>query len=464
MEKSTLGTSGGVRLPVTEQLARLTANFAFSELPTEVVFLAKQCFLDWLGVTLAGSRQPLATILQDEIAEQGGNPQASILGTRNRASAQQAALVNGAASHALDYDDVVTSMTGHPSVPVFPALFALAESRGGNGRDFITAFAAGFEVECRMGLLVNPEHYSRGFHSTGTLGTFGAAAACARLLSLDQGQIQHALGIAAAQASGLKSMFGTMCKPFHAGKAAANGLLAATLAGRGFISNPEAIESDQGFAATQTTSYQPDQALAGFASGFALREVLFKYHAACYGTHSSIESILKMREQDGLRAEDVESIQLRVPISALSMCNIAEPQTALEGKFSLRFTTALALGYDETGEAAFTDARVHDPSLTALRDLVTVTADESLVEFANEVTVKLKDGRELHEAVDVNTPASDLHRQWQRLSSKFRGLAGPVVGMEATEALLAAVSRLDELADMRTLARLCVPARVAALA
>ena len=171
-----------------------------------------------------------------------------------------------------------------------------------------------------------------------------------------------------------------------------------------------------------------------------------------------------MREQDGLKPRDVESIQLRVPVGALSMCNIQEPHTALEGKFSLRFTTALALGFDDTGESAFTDARVADPSLTALRDLVSVVGDNAVAGFGTEVTVHLKDGRELREAVDVNTPASDLQRHWQRLSAKFRGLAAPIVGTEAAEALLAAVTRLDELADMRTVARLCVPARVEAIA
>ncbi len=448
-------------LPVTEMLARMGAAVRYADLPADVVFLAKQCLLDWLGVTLAGSGEPLARILRAEVEEEGGNPQASLLGAGGRVSMQQAALVNGAASHALDYDDVHTAMSGHPSVPVFPGLFALAENRGASGAELLAAFVAGFETECRLGLLVSPGHYGAGFHATGTLGTFGSAAACAHLLGLDEEQWRHALGIAAAQAAGIKSMFGTMCKPFHAGKAAANGLLAATLAQRGFISNPQAIETEQGFAATQTTTVSPDRFAAGLPNEFALRGVLFKYHAACYGTHSSIESILRLRELRGLQADDVKAIELRVQPGALSMCNIAEPHTALEGKFSLRFTTALALGYDDTGEAAFTDQRVADPRLVALRDRVTVVGDAAAT-GGTLVTVELNDGTMLKESVNVNIPAVDLDLQWQRLVTKFGGLAAPIIGAAAAEELLMEVAQIERMPDVSALAALCVPAALLA--
>ncbi len=456
MSEPTSDSSSPVSQAVTGALAKLAAGYRFADLPPDVVFLAKQCFLDWIGVALAGSREPLAAILREEIEEQGGDPQASIIGTYRRASTQQAALLNGAASHALDYDDVHTAMSGHPSVPVFPGLFALAEWRAASGRDFLTAFVAGFETECRVGLLVNPGHYSAGWHATGTLGAFGSAAACAWLLSLDEDRWAHALGIAAAQAAGLKSMFGTMCKPLHAGKAAANGLLAASLAARGFTSNPEALEAAQGFAATQTTTFNPDRCLAGPAGSFAIRSVLFKYHAACFGTHSTIEGILRMKEEQQLTGESVRAIQLRVPPGALSMCNIAEPRTALEGKFSLRFTAALALGFGHASETAFTDARVNDPELVRLRNRVTVVGDGSAAD-GTDVSVELLDGRVLHEVVNVNEPATDLERQWQRLATKFRGLATPIIGSDRAEELITTVAHLDDIADIGAVARLCTP-------
>lgn len=439
--------------PLTAILAEAGARVRFRDLPPDVVFLARQCVLDWAGVALAGSSQPLSGLLLDEILDQGGHQQATLVGIGRKVAMQQAALFNGAASHALDYDDVNSAMAGHPTVPVLPGLFALAESRHASGEDLIAAFVAGFETECRLGLLVNPGHYAKGWHATGTLGTFGSAAACASLLGLDAERWQHALGIAAAQAAGLKSMFGTMCKPFHAGKAAANGLLAASLAARGFTSNPQAIETHQGFAATQTPAMQIEQFLAGPPESFAIRSVLFKYHAACYGTHSTIEGILRLKAAHQLSAANVEAIHLQVPEAALSMCNIQEPTTALEGKFSLRFTAALALETDDTGEAAFTDERVRDPGLRSVLERVAVTGDPGFM-GGTEVTVKLRDGRSLGTQVDVNIPASDLDLQWQRLASKFTGLAAPVVGAGRAGQLLTSISRLEEVPDVGELTAL----------
>lgn len=440
--------------PVTSTLASLGRGMWHDALPDDAVFLAKQCVLDWLGVTLAGSHEPLSQILLAEIEEQGGHPQSTLFGQSRRATMQQAALFNGSASHALDYDDVNTAMAGHPTVPVMPAVFALAEHHRASGRDLIAAFAVGFETECRLGLLMNPGHYAKGWHATGTLGTFGSAAACSALLGLDHERWTHALGIAAAQAAGLKSMFGTMCKPFHAGKAAANGLLAASLAARGFTSNPEAIEVEQGFAWTQTTEPQLERFFAGPATGLALRAMLFKYHAACYGTHSAIEGVLRLKTAHHLSPADVSAIHLLVPESALSMCNIQDPQTGLEGKFSLRFTSAVALATDDTSEAAFTDAAVREASLRTLLQRVSVSGTAESI-GGTEVAIQLNDGRVLTEKVDVNTPATDLELQWSRLAAKFSGLAAPIVGERAAAAICETVAQLERLPDASELVERC---------
>ena len=440
---------------VTRRIAEAGRAIRYEALPDDVIARAKQCVLDWLGVALAGADEPLTRILREEAREQGGHAQATLVGSGERVATQQAALVNGAASHALDYDDVHLVMSGHPSVPVLPAVLALGERDRRSGRDAIAAFVAGFETECRLGAVVMPAHYATGWHATATLGTFGAAAACAHLLGLDGQRWRHALGIAATEAAGLKSMFGTMCKPFHAGRAAANGLLAATLARRGFTSNPDAVETAQGFAATQTTTFRPE-ALDGWTDDtFAIRDVLFKYHAACFGTHATMEAVLRLREEEGLRAEEVEAVTLRVPAGNLSMCNIQEPRTALEGKFSLRFTAALALGHGDTTERAFTDERVHEPSLVALRDRVHVVGGE-LGGGSTEVLVRLEDGRELRRTVNVNVPEADLERQWGRLQAKFGSLAAPVIGERRAAELEAMVLDLERLDDIGALLALCV--------
>ncbi|MGH7115839.1 MAG: MmgE/PrpD family protein, partial [Stellaceae bacterium] len=253
---------------LTRVLAQRAARLGWDELPAPVRELARQCVLDTLGCAVAGAGDPLVGMLLDEMTESGGAPQASVLGRRQRLPALAAALVNGAAGHALDYDDVHIAMPGHPSVAVLPGLLALAEWRGSSGRDVMTAFVAGYETACRIGAALSPGHYALGFHSTATVGCLGAAAACARLLDLDAEATATALGIAGTQAAGLKSEFGTMCKPFHAGKAAQNGLLAARLAARGFSSRPDLVECEQGFALTHGPDFRPAAAAADPPDGF----------------------------------------------------------------------------------------------------------------------------------------------------------------------------------------------------
>ena len=282
---------------LTETLAAQAAAYRYDSLPDEAAIMAKQCLLDFLGVTLAGASEPLTAILHAEALAEGGNPQASLIGLPGKVTATQAALINGSASHALDYDDVQLFMMGHPSVPVAPVVFALAEQYGKSGADLITAFVAGFETECRIGASVSPSHYAAGWHATATLGCFGAAAAAANLLRLDADVTAMALGIAGTQASGFKSMFGTMCKPFHAGHAAMSGLMAARLAARGFTSRPDVLEVEQGFGETQSKGLKPEAALAAPKGGSHIRSTLFKYHAACYLTHSSLEAAHGLRRQ-----------------------------------------------------------------------------------------------------------------------------------------------------------------------
>src|SRR5258708_30567059 len=273
---------------LTQVLARQSAALEYDAMPAEAHELARQCVLDYFGVALAGAGDELVRLVLDELAEAGGAPQASVIGHGTRLPALSAALVNGAAGHALDYDDVNMAMPGHPSVAILPGLLALAELKGSSGREVVTAFVAGYETACRIGAALSPGHYNLGFHSTGTVGSFGAAAACARLLGLDAEATAVALGIARTQAAGLKSQFGTMCKPFHAGKAAQNGLLAARLAARGFSGRADLVECVQGFAATHGPDFHPAAALAVPPRGFHIHANPFENPAACYLTRAPI--------------------------------------------------------------------------------------------------------------------------------------------------------------------------------
>src|SRR5439155_18377485 len=255
----------------------------YNAIPDDALVVAKTCILDWLGCALAGSREPLSDILVTEAANHGP---ASLIGRSQTTSTHWAALVNGATGHALDFDDTHLVMSGHPTVPVLPGVLALAESEHASGAELLRAFVAGVETECRLGAVLGIGHYAAGFHATATLGTFGAAAACASLLDLTEDQWLHAFGIAGIEAAGLKSVFGTMAKPFQAGKASANGLLAAILAARGFTSATDIVEVVQGFAATHAGNAD-ESALDNYEGRFLVRDTVFKHHASCYLTHSA---------------------------------------------------------------------------------------------------------------------------------------------------------------------------------
>lgn len=423
------------------RLAERWSRVADDDIPDDAAAVARHCVLDWLGCTLAGSREPLARILTEQVASPEGGGPCTIAGTSLAASARTAALVNGAAGHALDFDDTHTLLSGHPTVPVLPAVLAVAEELGAGGLAVRTALVAGIEVECRVGALLAPGHYRAGWHATGTVGTIGAAMAVARLLGLDAGATAHALALAATQAAGLKASFGTMAKPLHAGKAATDGILAARLAAAGFTGNPAVLEAPQGLAEAAGAGPVDAERLDRLESRWVIRDTLFKHHAACYLTHASINAAAALREK--VAPGDVAAVEVHVAPDSLQVCNVPEPVTGLEGKFSLRATTAMALlGDDTTDMAAYTDARMVDPELVALRDKVTVVPD-GRVGTRSTVVVVTRSGDRVEADDDTGQPAADLDVQWARLSSKFLALAAPVVGEERARELHAAVATLE---------------------
>ncbi len=442
---------------LTRTLAEQARTLRYEELPEDVRTLARQCLLDYLACTLAGAKEELTEIVLAEMVTHGGGPVATVIGHSERLPVLSAALVNGAASHALDFDDVNMAMTGHPSVVLLSALLALAEERGSAARDVLAAFVAGYELQCRLGLLLAPGHYNvLGFHATGTLGSFGAAAACAHLLGLDAEQFATALGIAGTQAAGLKSMFGTMCKPLHAGKAAQNGMFAARLAQRGFTSRGDVVECAQGFARTHSPDFNPSAALAEPPGGFHIRNNLFKYHAACYMTHAPIEAARTLREQHGLQPEQIARIRLRIDETCDRVCNIPAPRTGLEAKFSLRLTTAMALAGVDTGSlASYSEATAADPTLVALRDKIEFEFQTGRPNTVAALEVVLTDGSTMAASHDLGVPAGDITEQGQRLEEKFMSLAVPVIGQAKARDLVQLIRGLGPADDVRHALRLC---------
>ena len=434
-------------MTIAADLWKQFGSLTLEAVPVDVEAVATQCILDWFACALAGQAEPLAHILRNEYGDVAGP--ATMLGSPTRVRTGHAALVNGAIGHALDFDDTHTGMGGHPTAPVFPAVLAVAEELGSTGAELLAAFVVGAEVEDRLGLALGSRPYARGWHVTSMVGVVGAAAGVARLLHLDAEQFTHAIGIAASQASGLKANFGTMTKPLHAGQAAERGVMAAKLAARGFTSSSEAIEGPQGLVQASGADELRRDRLDATDGQWLISQTLFKYHAACYLTHAAIESAGAIR--GGLGGRTVREITVTVNPSLLSVCNIHEPRTGLEAKFSLRATTAMALLGDDTADpSTFNDRRIGEHDLQDLLHAVTIVTDESLASTQSHVRVALAGGATLDRTSDTGIPATDLTAQGVKLRAKFDALTASVVG-DASIALADRIANLRHLPSARVL-------------
>ena len=440
-------------IALTAQLVERARAIAGAPLQADAKELAQQCVLDWVGVALAGSREPLVGLLLAQAAEDGGNAAATVIGSDRKFSARQAALINGATGHAIDYDDTNTAAQGHVTAAVLPAALALAEAQHASGDQLLRAFAAGYEMAGMVGQYVGRAHYELGFHGTCTVGSFGAACAGAILLGLDAPTMAVALGIAGTQAGGMKAQFGTMCKPLHAGKASENGVLAAQLASRGFTGRRDLLEAPQGFAAATTPEANPQAALAIAPGGSHMRNNLFKYHAACYGTHAALEALIRLRRDHKLSCDDVERIEIDVEPGAERMCDINAPTSGLEAKFSLRLNAALAIaGEDTSSPHTYSEATAQRPDLIAVRDRVNVRfMPEGWPHTLVDVRVITRDGRQLAARYNSGIPEPDLLTQGERVRGKFMALATPRLGASGATALMRAIGALGDMEDIGSL-------------
>jgi len=433
---------------LTNQLWKRFGSLTIDDLPNDVSTIATHCVLDWFGCALAGSREPLAGLLRDELSLVEGV--CSLVGSPLRADPMRAAMINGAAGHALDFDDTSMVMGGHATVPLLPAILALAEEHGSTGNDVMTAYVVGMEVQSRIGTSIGPDHYNKGWHTTSTIGVFGAAAAASWMLGLDDDGFATAMGIAASSASGLKANFGTMTKPLHPGQAAERGLLAARLAARGYTANGAAIDGNQSFAQAAGSGSLDEERFDRWADTWATPMTLFKFHAACHLTHAGIEATGSLLA-DGLAVDDIEGITMTVNPSILDVCGIPDPRTGLEAKFSLRGTQALlAHGVDTAAVSSFEDGPINRADVQAFIPKVTIETDASLHTMATRVEVRGSSGsrRANH---DVSRPSSDLGAQGVRLRSKFDALARPIVGRDSASLLGDSIEALATLADVRDL-------------
>jgi 2-methylcitrate dehydratase PrpD len=435
---------------LTKMLATQLAAARFSDLSEPAKREARRGLLDWIGCALAGSGHRTVTTLLEVLRETSGRPQATVLGRKLKLGLLDAPLANGVMGHVLDFDD--THMGGvvlHTSSPVVAALFALAERAPVSGQQFMLAYAVGFEAGVRSGRAA-PGHHQGGWHLTGTLGSIAAGAAGGKLLGLDGQGLTFAIGVAATQAAGMQQNRGTMCKSFHAGKAAANGVLAALLAERGFDSSQEIIEGQKGFCRIYSNTAEPERLTQGLGQGWLIESNGHKPYACGVVLHPLIDAIIGIRNQESIDSTAVSEITLRVHPLVLSITGVVEPSSGLQSKFSTLHSAAVAMIDGAAGIAQYSDARASDPVVAALRRKVKPVADATLRKDEAYATV-IAGGRrhEIHIAHASGTaenPMSD-----SAIESKFLANAEPAIGKERARQTAECVWNLEQKPDMRAL-------------
>ncbi|MPZ49911.1 MAG: MmgE/PrpD family protein [Dehalococcoidia bacterium] len=428
---------------ITTDIAKFAVSTSIEDLPANVLHEAKRDVINVIGCAVYSARDPSLRIILDVFAAEGGKPRASIWGTDRRVSLQQAALANGYTGHLEDYDDTHFPTVLHPSSPTVPAAYAVAEDLGLSGRQLLYATALGIELSCRVALAVHPWHYDEGWHITGTMGVFGPAIAAGLLLGLDQPKMVACLGIGGTQAAGVREVFGSMTKPFHAGRAAAAGLISAQLAAGGFTSTEQIFEGRRGVAAVLSAESDLSRITEGLGDRWEIFNNGLKPYACGVVNHPIIDACKALRAR-GVDAGAIESIEAEVHPLVPELVSIKDPKIGLEGKFSVYHCIAIGLRHGAAFPAQFSDAEAADPANTPIRHAVTLVKNESFEEDEAVVRLTLKDGTKLEERVEHATGAPQNPLTDAPLTEKFLELATPTLGESGAKALLDRLWRLDE--------------------
>jgi 2-methylcitrate dehydratase PrpD len=456
-------------MTLAEELAARIVAMRYDGLPAPAVQWSRVAFMDTIGVMLAGAGEDSTRIARGVMAGNGGDGPCSVVGTTRGAGCLDAALVNGTAAHALDFDNGSNSMGGHASATMVPALIAAVRLRGGSGRDLLLAHTVGFETGTRIGHGVNFHHYEKGWHPTSTLGTFAVAAACSSLLKLDRQQTAAALALAASLASGIKANFGTMTKPLHVGQCARNGLLAALLARDGFTANTEAFEHQHGFlnVFNGPGTYRVERILAGWGEPLEIVRpgAGYKEYPCCAATHAALDATFRLLREHGPIADgEIAQVRTWTPARRLAHTNRPDPKSNLDAKFSVQYCVSRALLDGKIIVGQFEGDAWRDRRTRALMQRVRsevhrpgqFAADNH---FGAEVEVTLLDGRTLTGRVDIQRGrTSDDPIPPDLLRAKFENCAARALGADQVRRLAQAIDTLDTAASVDRLAGLLAPA------
>ena len=441
-------------------LARFIADVEFEDLPEKAVECAKLCVLDTVAAMVAGSRAEPVDMMFDVVASSGGAPEATVVARGAKLPCLSAALVNGTMAHAVEMDDVHKGAIIHPGAVIVPAALAIAEREGADGQALITAVVVGYDVAIRLGECVGQSHY-RYWHTTGTCGTLGAAAAACKVLGLDEEATLNALGNAGDQAAGLWQFLkdGAMSKLLHTGKAAFDGLLAALLADRGFTGAREIIEGDAGFCEATSDDYDLGRLTAGLGEVFKITEVSLKPYPSCRFTHAPIDAALALREEHGPGPEDVERVEVATHSQAVRIAGNPRPRTPYEAKFSIHYCVAISLLKGRPGLADFSEELLADERVRELMGKIEVFVDPEIdaqfpAKWPARVRIRTRDGRVLEALVEHPLGDPENPMSFEDVEAKMADLARGVLAEEKVEEAARLVRGLERLGDVGELMEL----------
>ena len=467
--------SSTVDFPKTPGLTKYVGTFViqtkYENIPTGVIELGKKSILDGFGLALAGSRAESGPISRKFIEQSGAcSGKATVIGTAQKTSARFAALANGISIHADDFDDTqlaaakdrVYGLLMHPTVPVLPAIFALAEQRRVTGKEWMLAYHMGAEVECKVAESISPRHYQDGFHTTGTCGPFGSAAACAKLLKFDLTKTLNAFGLAASQSGGLRENFGTMTKPFQAGHAAESGLVSAELAALGWTAAEQILEADRGFFHAAGGSYDPSAIMnrLGDPWTFASPGVSLKPYPSGSLTHPAMTELARLIETNNIKASQVEKVDVGANHNMTTTLLHHDPKTGLEAKFSMEFCMAILLLERKAGLGQFSDQVVQRPDVREMIRKINFYVDPEAEsagfdKMTSILKITLKDRKVItgQAAFGKGSPTNPM--SFDEAAAKFRGCAEYAEWPQAkTEKIIAFVKTLETAPDMSALSPL----------
>ncbi len=448
-------------MSISAELAKRILSLRCEDLPEEALESARRAILDTVGVTLAGALEEATRTVDRVVGVAAESGSSLIFGSERRATCLDAALINGTAAHILDFDDCSNTLGGHPSVPILPAVLALAEEVDASGRDLLLAYIIGFETEARIASAVNFHHYQKGWHPTATLGIFGAAAACARLLGLPEERIATALSLSVSMAAGVKANFGTMTKSLHVGQCSRNGLFAALLSREGFTSRPEAFEHEHGFLNVYNGpgTFNAEKIFDHWADPLSIVTpgVAIKQYPCCGSTHPALDAMIEIVSARRIEPVQVSEVDVWIHARRLAHTNRPDPHSALESKFSLQYCLARALLHGKVVLEHFEGATYLDPEVRRIMTRVhaapyTDAQFDPSNHFGAELKIRLVNGQTYSAKVQsalgrtVDNPLPE-----ELLKAKFENCASRVLSPERVAHLYSSIRHIDHLPSIRDL-------------